>query len=328
MLSQGGKRPQISNWQRLIPLVLTLGLLALIVYWFRDEISLDRLLQRIAGADPGYLVLSAILFAVSSAAAVARYKFIIERSTGSRTSYGYLFLLTNFSFACGYLAPVSAAGEVLRLAFTKRYLGIGYVKSARLIILDRLIALGGVAVCSIAFIPFKLWEGLSREFVAVEFLGLVGLFTLIATLAYAGLRITKRISWLAGFEAALAEDLEFIRTHLGSPRPIAILLTYIAIMVVAFGLGTVSVGLAIGFEASLFALFVAAPTIIVAQSAPMLYAGFGAREAILLIAFKDLGLVDATALLSLSLMVALMVFCAALPGAITFLFAYRSLSQP
>lgn len=94
-------------------------------------------------------------------------------------------------------------------------------------------------------------------------------------------------------------------------------------MVVAFGLGTVSIGLAIGFEASLFALFVAGPTIIVAQSAPMLYAGFGAREAILLIAFKDLGLVDATALLSLSLMVALMVFCAALPGAVTFLFAYR-----
>jgi uncharacterized membrane protein YbhN (UPF0104 family) len=307
------------KWQRLAPIVLTIAILLGIVYWFRDAISLERLTQRIADAHPGYLALSLVFFTASTIGSVARYKLVIERATQSRVSFTYLYLLSGFSFAAGYLAPMGAASDVLRIAFTKRYLDIGYVKSTRLIILDRLVALAGVAAIAVAFSPLKMWYGLNRQLLIAELLGLAALFVLVPTLAYGGTWIAARISWLAGFEAALKEDLDIIRTSFLDLRTLIAALVWMLIAVSGFGLGTLCCAAAMGFEGDLVAFVVAAPTIMLAQSLPMLYAGFGAREVALLIAFQGVAGADPTVLLGVSLVTGIMIFVTTLPAALAFM---------
>jgi hypothetical protein len=73
-----------------------------------------------------------------------RRKWVIARGMGIDAPFFGLLTLTNFSFACGYFAPISVAGEVLRMGFTKRLLGISYLNSLMLAILDRLFGLAGV----------------------------------------------------------------------------------------------------------------------------------------------------------------------------------------
>jgi hypothetical protein len=75
-----------------------------------------------------------------------------------------------------------------------------------------------------------------------------------------------------------------------------------------------------GFGGSLLAILLAAPTIMLVQSAPFFYSGFGAREASLLIALPKIAAADANLLISLSIVTGVMTFLVRLPGSIIFLF--------
>ena len=313
---------------RLGPVVLTLVIFSVILYVFRNEISVDRFLTRIAGADIYHLTLSAVCFAVSIAGASARYRFVIKRAIGTDVSFNYIFLLSNFSYACGYLAPMSVATELLRIGFTKQYLKVGYLQSMRLVIIDKLLGLAGVALFSLLFFPLKLLYGINRELVLAECAAIFVLGGCAVALTSVGGWTWARSPILKKYLGHLEEEWRFVRGHFSDLRDIGRLLVYTLLAIGGFGLGTVFVAQAVHFEVTPVVVFVLSPTILLAQNAPIFYAGFGAREAVLLIALHDLALADPNVVLSFSVMVGLMLLVATvLPSIVFVLWALHGISS-
>jgi hypothetical protein len=135
-----------------------------------------------------------------------RRKWVIARGMGIDAPFFGLLTLTNFSFACGYFAPISVAGEVLRMGFTKRLLGISYLNSLMLAILDRLFGLAGVMACAALLIPFKLASGFNPALLVAEGVGFVAFFAFCTIFIASGLLILRRIPLPSRLSDTLLED--------------------------------------------------------------------------------------------------------------------------
>jgi lysylphosphatidylglycerol synthase-like protein len=307
------------RFRRIIPIVLTVALLAAALYAFRDDLSFNHMAARIAAADLGYLAIATACFLVGFAGAVLRYKFILDRATGSAVSFTYLFLLSNFSYLCGYLAPMSVAAEILRMGFTKSHLGISYAQSVRYIVIDKLLGLGAVAACVLIAVPFKLGHGISRELIIVETLLAIGLLAASPFALWLGPRMLARVPGLRGLTQAMIEDWRFVADNFSATGDFMRLVAYSLLAVGGFACGVLYVAYALGFNVDGGLVLAMSPTILLVQNAPFFYAGFGAREGILLVAFGAIAHADPNLVLGFSLMVGVVLFLCCTPASIAFL---------
>lgn len=309
--------------RRLLPFIATTALILAIVYIFRTQISLSNIAQRIAGANLRLVAVAALFFFLGTLGSIVRYKWIIGRALDINAPLFGLFTLTNFSFACGYFAPLSVATEVLRIGLTKRLLSISYIKSLKLAILDRLFGLAGVITCTALFIPLKFAGGFNPAFLIAEALAFVTFFGCCAAFVAGGTGafwLLRRIPLSSKLGEALISERKVFLERFSDPRSMAIPLICTFLAVGSFGLGTLFVAAAMNFNGSLLTIFLAAPTIMLVQSAPFFYAGFGAREATLLLALPKVAATDANLLISLSVITGVIALLVSLPGAIIFLF--------
>jgi len=303
---------------RLGPVALTLAILLAALYLYRDDISLSRFIERMAGLSLVPLAFAAIFFAIAIGGTSARYRYIIQRMTGTKVSLTYLLLLSNFSFACGYVAPVSVTTEVLRVAFTKTHLNIDYSQSIRLVIVDKLLGLAGVALVSLAFIPIKLAYGINRDLIVVEGAALICVFMVIFLLPWL-ISLMNRAPMLKLHTERISEDARFIVGNLLNVPDMVRFLFYTVVAVGGFGVGTIFVAQAVHFDAAPGLIFILSPTVLLVQNAPMFYAGFGAREAVLLAALHTSAQIDPNVVLGFSVMIGIMLLVAAVPPSLLFI---------
>ena len=305
--------------RRLLPFIATTVLILGIVYVFRAQISLTNILQRIANTDLRLMIIGALVFFIGSLGSIARYKWLINRATGIDASFLSVLTLTNFSFACGYIAPMSVASEIVRIGSTKHLLRITYFESFKLAILDRLFGLAGVVACAALFIPFKLANGFNPTLLVVEGFGFVALFTFLVVFVAGGPWILRRIQLPSKLSDALISERTIFLDRFLDIQGVSIPLLYTLFAVAGFGLGALFVADAMNFGGKLLAIFLAGPTIMLVQSAPFFYAGLGAREATLLLALPEVAADDANLLISLSIVTGVMTLLVSLPGATIFL---------
>jgi hypothetical protein len=305
--------------RRFIPLALTLALLGGALWLFQDQLSLRVMAARIAAADPLLLAAAAACYAVGVVGATLRYQFILERATGSAVSFTYLLLLSFFSYLSGYLAPVSVAGEVLRTAFTKKYLQVGYIQSARYVVIDKMLALVSIAALALAAVPFKLFYGVNGSLVAIETAMIVAFFVALSLICWPGLRVLARVPRLGGLAAALRDDVRFAIENFSRPRDLAWFAICSLLAVGGFGLGIVFTAHAMALDIGAAVLLSLAPTILLVQNAPFFYAGFGAREGLLLVATAEFARADPSLVLGFSVMIGVMLLITCIPGSLAFL---------
>ena len=303
---------------------LTILVLLGIFYLLRHEISIERLTILLAGQDVWDLLNSAILFAIAIAGTAARYRYVIRRVTGARTSFSYLLLLTNFSFACSYLAPISVVAEILRVGFTRHHLRVNTVNSVRLVLIDKLLGLVGVAMLALVLVPFTLAVAINRELIATEVVAIVAFLGALFMLGYAGSWLALRAPFMGTHARKIGADWRFILSHFVNMRDLGSLCLYTLVAVGGFGAGMVMVARAVGIDLSAGLILLMSPTVLLAQNAPMFYAGFGAREAIMLVALKNLVSLDPNSVLGFSVMVGVMLLVAAtLPALIFLVYAFQ-----
>jgi len=309
--------------RRLVPLALTAAFLLATLYVFRDEIAFERLSARLAAVDLRYLASSIAFFLLSFAGAVYRNKFIIDRATGSSMSFKYLFLVSNFSYALGYIAPISIAAEVLRIGVIKTHLAITYTKSLRIVVIDKLLGFTGMALFALLFVPLKLASGVDRGVTAVEGALLLGFFLLVPFVVHGGALMFRRIPGLHPLSAALLEDWQFIADNFSGRRDILIFISCSTMAVGGFAVATVLVAAAMHLD-SLALIFAISPTILLVQNVPLFYAGFGAREAILLLMLGNVSGADPNQVLGFSVLVGVMLFVSAIPATLAFIVRGRN----
>jgi hypothetical protein len=305
--------------RRLGPLSLTVALLLVTIYIFRERIAADRLAAHLRSADPIWLAISVPFFLASFAGAIYRNKFIIDRATGESISFRYLFLASNFSYALGYVAPISIAAEAIRVGLIKKHMALTYTKSLRLVAIDKVLGFSGMALFALLFAPWNLLLGIAPAVIAVECLLLLGFFLVlpIAILSGSVLILRVPVPGLSALSAALLDDWKFVVDNFSRPRDLAVLLLCSFLAVAGFGAGCVMVAGAMQVD-RLATVFAIAPTIVLVQNIPLFYAGFGAREAALLLILKEASAADPNRVLGFSLLVGMMLFASAIPASIAF----------
>jgi hypothetical protein len=159
----------------------------------------------------------------------------------------------------------------------------------------------------------------NRILIAVEFAALVGFFLLVPAIVHGGYLLFRRLPGLGPLSTALAEDWQFVVDNLSGRRDLATFIMCSLFAVGGFTMGTVLVAAAMHLD-GLPTIFAISPTILLVQNVPLFYAGFGAREAILLLTFESAFAADPNQVLSFSLLVGVMLFVSAIPAALCFIF--------
>jgi hypothetical protein len=303
----------------IVPIVLTAAVVAALLFFVRDEIAISRISAQLAAANAGYLAFSALFFLVGYAGAVIRNKFILDRATGSNVSFKYLFLLSNFSFVSGFVLPVSVAAEVVRIAFIKRYVGVTYSRSVRVVLLDKILGFAGIAFFALVFIPAQLLLGINRTLIALEGLSIAVCLLLLPVAVKGSSWMLRRVPALGSLSTALANDWRFVVDNFSSRRDLMTFFMSALLATFGFVIGTVLIAHAIGLDTTAV-IFFTAPMILLVQNIPLFYGGFGAREATLLIALQNVPNTDTNQILGFSLLIGAMLFVSAVPAALVFIF--------
>src|SRR5206468_3721227 len=113
------------------------------------------------------------------------------------------------------------------------------------------------------------------------------------------------------------EDWQFLVENFSDGRDIVIFMLCSTLAVGGFSVAMVCVAAAMHLDA-LPLIFTIAPTILLVQNIPLFYAGFGAREAMLLVMLGNAPGIDPNQVLGFSMLVGVMLFASAIPATLAF----------
>lgn len=268
---------------------ISLGLLALLVWRTRPWEALAT------GADPGLLILVVGLNAVVIGAWAIRSGRLMA-AVGHPLPFAALVPIVSFANTINNLTPASS-GEMLRAVILRRRHGVGYVHSTAVILVERLWAIGIMAVTAAAA-ALGTVVAAAPGVVAVGWLAAVVAAFAPAVAYRLGLRPATGIARLVGGRtgtrrAATGTALRDVDTSLAtilSSPPVAV--GFVGSTAVVFASTAIQLGIilsAVGHEVSLTGAWAALGIATIAGVASALPFGLGAADVVLSALLAALG---------------------------------------
>ncbi|HVY90791.1 MAG TPA: lysylphosphatidylglycerol synthase transmembrane domain-containing protein [Hyphomonadaceae bacterium] len=293
-------------------MILSVGLLAAVIWKVRPTLpSLDRI-------NWGTIAIATALLAAHPPLIAWRWRLIL-RAFGRRSSYFPLVQSTWVSVLAGQFLPASVGGDVVRVLLMRGDgAGLGLLASS--VVVDRAVALVGIAVLAIMFCPLLLTSADAS------------MMWLTAGIAGLGLLGVPVLALLTGPIETAASRFRWI-------RPVAVLFGYIRIFLArpALALGALGIALLIhalsaaalvvisaGLGISMEPLHLVGISVIItfAMALPISIAGWGVREAVAVTLLGAFQVPGDTALLA-ALLLGMAYALASLPGGIIWLVRAR-----
>lgn len=290
-----------------VSITASIGLLASMVVsieWRTFASTLATLSVPVIGA-------SMALYVLSIYAATWRYALILRPLAVRRLSVASLLPVNYLAVALSLVAPVSAAGDATRLFHAWRSLGFSIDMALMATFLDRLAGIIAIVALGILFIPFHWNAGVSAGLIWLEFVTLGGGIVVVSL--FAGMQRSSILrSWrIVAWGVSLFEGL---RRLYSTARATGLQLLIAAIIIGTQGLMLWLLARDMGYEHSGLLLLSLVPLVMLVQNVPFLYAGWGAREAILVVALSGPEGLPAEAALALSVTIGLIRTIASAPG--------------
>jgi hypothetical protein len=307
--------------RRVVQVSVTIALLALLV-WSVETRDVVTFLKRI---DLGYGGAALALLFLQNDLVTRRWTVVLRAFVTPPGHFRMLQLVYLAQFAQLFL-PSSVGGAFVRAGMLFRA-GVALGVATNSVILDRLVASGGLFLLAAIFLPALSvpWsvDRVVRE-VGVA-IAAIAMTVLIATIL--ALRLRPLSYWLAKLNRTparhLLEPLRHAARNLMSPHRIAaaLALSMAAQLVTISAVFTLSMGM--GLSIRLLDCVLLMPPVMLIASLPISVAGWGVREGAMVVAF---GLLDVPqeAALALSVQFALCGYLAATPGAIAWLVEVNS----
>lgn len=301
--------------RRAIQLAVSVALLGVLLWW----IDVERLVSQALTIMPQFALLALGLQLIQNDCATRRWTTILRAfkeppSHLRMLRFQYMALFTQLFLPSSIGGAAVRVGVLLRSGFP---LGI----AVNSVLLDRVVALGGLVLLAIIFLPavassLSLGGNDGRlAIIVITALGALG--ALGAALLWRPMSF-----WLVLLKRTplkfLADPLELAIPNLVRPRTvtIAFVLSLFGQFTAIFSIYILSVGM--GLHVGLLDCILVMPPVMLLSALPISIAGWGVREGAMVVAFGLLAVPPESALL-LSVQFAIIGYIATMPGAVAWL---------
>ena len=301
--------------RRAIQFLVSITLLALLLWW----IDIERLIQEALRIRLRFVLLALVLLLIQNDFATRRWTTVLRAFTDPPPHLRMLRIQYMSLFTQLFL-PSSVGGAAVRVGVLARS---GYPFSIALnsVLLDRLVALGGLILLAVVFLP-AVASSLSIGDNKGALIALAAAAVAVLAAGIGAFWWRPLSYWLGLLKRtplrSIAESLEMAMPELIRPRRIATALAYslcgqFAAMLSIFVLAS---GKQLGVD--LLDCILVMPPVMLLSALPISIAGWGVREGAMVVAFGLLGVAPESAIV-LSVQFAIIGHLATTPGAIAWL---------
>jgi len=308
--------------RQIFPIGMAFFFLALIIFYLGEQVNLKFVLHYLTKISPLFLFCSFIIMCLNFVLSGERYRIILQCLCKKEFRIVDIQILTFGSMFFSHLVAVGPSADIFRVGYCKKYLHISWKDSIVAAIFDRLYVIIILTVIGLIFVFFKnILSYNTSDYLKLEVLFWSICLILSATSFSCLYFLRNKYFYVKLLSSYLSL---FLKTFLiGEHKFILLLLTLGHPLSFVISIWLLSVGL--NFDISFSIIFLASPLIILGQSLPLFFMGWGLRESTILFTLGFLPQVDANQLLALSFVTGITVFLASLMFAPVFI--YRRLRK-
>ncbi len=300
--------------------LIKLGL-SLCLLWFVIR-NTDASLSGLTISQPGYILFAALLFMAQPLLNIPRWSVVLRMlgyAIPLHKLVGYFYVGLFFN----QILPASVSGDAVRVFYLNRRHSVPWRHAISSVLLDRLVALGGLVILYVALFNFASHKVVGHpDAEAIYYAFEIGIAVSIAALAllYAIAALStdsiRRARWRGAEHVAellrmLFRSIEVLGGNLWKS---IIILGGLGIAVhLVEALGLLLVLAAFGYSIDFINVTVIASLIIIVQSLPISLGGWGARELVAVELLQRVG-ASATDAFFVSVLMGLLFLLGGLPG--------------
>ncbi len=296
-----------------LQVAVTLALLA-VLFWYVD---VGQVLEFIKRMNLNYGLPAVVLLLVQNDLTTRRWSIML-RAFGNVPNHFRMLRIQYMALFAQLFLPSSVGGAAVRIGMLFRS-GVALGIAVNSVVLDRLVAVGGLFLCAVAFMPTAAVSlslgAYPRKLIVMGCVALAGMLLL----GVVALRYRPLTFWLGLLNHTplrhMLEPLRRAAPKIVNPGTLFAALTYsLAGQIVAIS-AIFMLAKGSGLNVHLFDCILIMPPVMLLSALPISIAGWGVREGAMVVAFGLLG-VSREAALVLSLQFAFLGYVAAAPGAL------------
>jgi hypothetical protein len=305
---QTSNRARLSRW---LAFALSLALVVFAGWLARDRFNAGQFWMQIASVGFVNFVLMLAIITIGYAGGGLRFWQIMRSENRRSLNLPESIALGEASYLAGYFAPVGGAADMMRAAYLVANRGVTLRGTVIVSVLDRLVGAISIAAVGLLLLPLQIGH-VSAQLVASQALSWAAFLAIAIVVVLApGFVVRLKPQW--------ADRLSGVR-HLvrrqAAPKPAATLALSAGLALGAYAALLYLMGAALGLSPQANLLLASgAPLILFVQNFPLVYAGWGAREAAFALIASHVPGFDMNTMLAMSVLIGLGHFVAALPGA-------------
>jgi hypothetical protein len=295
---------------------LSLVLLAGMFFFLDPQIQLAHVTGLLQATDPWAIVAAVVSLWLNFAISTERYRLIVRNMLVRAPSFGPLYRLTFCSVFIAHLVAVGPAADVVRVGYGRFRFDMPMVVAIESVLYDRVLALVGIATFGLVLLPLQIAHGIPAVvWIPQAILWFVSLLGISLVTWGARASVMQRIPSLGSIARSVKRFLPTAFGQGGLPLQILLAIGY------SISYGLVIWLLARGMTLNLGMLEVLqfAPLILLVQSLPLFYVGWGARETVIVGTLGLSGVLSSDQALAVSIATGAVFFVASTPGAIVWL---------
>lgn len=206
--------PASSRRMIIIQLALTAVLLGLGIWYVATHVSLQAVVEALAAAHPGYVLLAIAIMLITIAIKVWRWQLLLTPSgtpSGDTPAFWPLFWATTLGQHVNLLVPFLRLGEVARVYALRQQTGISGMRAIGTLVVEKTLELIYFALTAVLLLPFIVIPPLYRPGLLLIVIPVI-LLALLFFLAYKPQLFVQIARWMIGrlpahWEARLSHGL-------------------------------------------------------------------------------------------------------------------------
>ena len=302
--------------KRWLGIGLSLILLASLLLYVGPQIERAIVVDMLAATSLWAVVAAILLLWLNFAISTERYRLILGNMPVRSPGFVSLYCLTFMSLLLSHFVAIGPAADVVRVGYGRLKLALPMVTVIESVVYDRVLALAGLSILGLILLPLQIVRGVPEVLwlsqLAVWLVSLGGI--LFVTW---GARATsiQRIPFLAGVIKSVAGFLPAVSGRGSVPLQLLLAVGYGG----SYGLTIWVLALGMGLSPDVLDILQFSPFILLVQSMPVFYVGWGARETVMVGLLGMAGVLSSEQALFVSVATGVVFFLAALPGAVVWL---------
>jgi Lysylphosphatidylglycerol synthase TM region len=294
-----------------LSIIVLAGLCGLLV----GRIDLRAMLDILAAIHPVWATLAIGSIWLAFLGGALRYHAILAHQADTAPALARIFNLICFTHLTAYATPFSALSDVARAGYARLRLEVDTRAAIESVIYDRVLALLGMAGIGLLCLLPQLALGVSVAVIAGQAaLWLAGIGAVGGLLLLSERLVTSSRPSLAALGRSMRNFFRLFDTAGAALRQ----LVYNFVGILGIGLTMAFLARGMGLGANMVLVFSFAPLVLFVQNLPVVYAGWGARETVVVLVLGPAGGIEPSSALALSVATGAALFLGAIPFSLLF----------